>query len=59
MPIDLIKESLDRYEMQLLDGFRRWLWDARHKARKHRSKEERRSLEPKVEARAPQQIIFF
>ena len=59
MPIDLKKESLGRYEMQLLDHFRRWLWDARHRARKHRSKEERRSQEPKVEAQTPQQITFF
>jgi hypothetical protein len=59
MPVDLKKESLGRYEMQLLDHFRRWLWDARHRARKHRSKEERRSHEPEVEAQTPQQITFF
>jgi len=59
MPADLKKESLGRYEMQLLDRFRRWLWDARHRARKHRSREERRSQEPEVEARTPQQITFF
>jgi hypothetical protein len=59
IPADLKTETLDSYEMQLLDRFRRWLWDARHRARKHRSKEEGRSQEPEVEARAPQQITFF
>jgi len=59
VPADLKKESLGRYEMQLLDRFRRWLWDARHRARKHRSKVERSSQEPDVEAQAPQQITFF
>ena len=59
MPADLKKETLGRYEMQLLDRFRRWLWDARHRARKHRSKVEGHSQESKVEARAPQQIKFF
>src|SRR4030042_4785591 len=52
IPVDLKKESLGRYEMQLLDRFRRWLWDARHRARKHRSKVERSSQEPDVKARA-------
>ena len=59
MPADLKRENLGRYEMQLLDRFRRWLWDARHRAGKHRSKVERSSQEPEVEARGPQQIKFF
>ncbi len=59
MPVDLKKQSLGRYEMQILDRFRRWLWDARHRARKHRSKVERTSQELEVEARVPQQIEFF
>jgi hypothetical protein len=59
MPADTKKESLDQYEMQLLDRFRRWLWEARHKARKQRRKEERSSREPEIEARSPQQIKFF
>jgi hypothetical protein len=59
MPADINKESLDQYEMQLLDRFRRWLWDARHRARKQRCKEERNSREQRVEALSPQQIKFF
>ncbi len=59
MPADVKKESLDQYEMQLLDRFRRWLWDARHKARKQRCKEEGSSQEPGIEALSPQQIKFF
>ena len=59
MAVDLKKETLGRYERQLLDRFRRWLWDARHRARKHRSKEEGHNQESKVEAQAPQQITFF
>jgi hypothetical protein len=59
IPADIKKESLDQYEMQLLDRFRRWLWDARHRARKQRCKEERSGREPVVEALSPQQIKFF
>ncbi len=59
VPADLKKESLGQYEMHLLDRFRKWLWDARHRARKQHSGEERSNREPKVEAQAPQQITFF
>ena len=59
VPADLKKESLGQYEMHLLDRFRKWLWDARHRARKHRSRVEGHNQEPEVEARAPQQIAFF
>jgi hypothetical protein len=59
IPANIKKKSLDQYEMQLLDRFRRWLWDARHRARKQHCKEERSGREPVVEALSPQQIKFF
>jgi len=51
-PEDLRKEGITGYEKGLLLEFKRWLWNARVKARKEHRRQERAEAAP----RAPKQL---
>jgi len=42
IPADLVHESINQYQQQLLDGLKRWIYNTRVKARKERERASRR-----------------
>ena len=56
MPEDIRCGHLDDDEMAMLTEFRRWLWNARVKARRDRGRQERAREKAEAAARAPKQF---
>jgi len=55
IPADLVHESLNKYQQQLLDGLKRWIYNTRVKARKERERASRR--EQREAAAAEKQLV--
>lgn len=58
IPEDIRVESLDRYQLEKLNELKRWLYQARIKARGERRRAERRKAREEAAARAPKQLAL-
>jgi len=59
IPDDLVHESLNQYQQQLLDGLKRWIYNTRIKVRKERERASRREQrEAAAEKQTTQPALF-